>query len=249
VAFVAFAAVGAVVGILVDELARLAREQAALRRVATLPARAAPSSELFSAVTEEAGHVLDAERAVLHWHGSNNTATVVGAWGRTGEPGNLNTPFRLEQQHVSTIVADAGRAVHLASVVDGNGRISSSAPQKCARTAVGAPIVVSGSLWGTLIVLARLGRHMPRNVETRLQRFTDLVAMAAETAESRTELAASRARVVAAADETRRRIERDLHDGAQQRLVSLGLELRTAESTVPAALPDIRTRLSTRRRL
>jgi signal transduction histidine kinase len=74
--------------------------------------------------------------------------------------------------------------------------------------------------------------------------FTELVATAIGNAESRTELTASRARLVASADQARRRIERDLHDGVQQRLIALGLELRAAEAITPAGLPELRTRLS-----
>jgi signal transduction histidine kinase len=74
--------------------------------------------------------------------------------------------------------------------------------------------------------------------------FTDLVATAIANAETHAELTASRARIVAAADDTRRRIERDLHDGAQQRLVSLGLEMRTAEASVPPELHSVKEQIS-----
>jgi len=105
---------------------------------------------------------------------------------------------------------------------------------------VASPIIVEGRLWGVVTVLTRRG-SFPSDTADRMADFTELVATAVGNAESRAELAASRTRIVAAADETRRRIERDLHDGTQQRLVSLDLELRLAQSMVPAELPELET--------
>ncbi|TMM00713.1 MAG: PAS domain S-box protein [Actinobacteria bacterium] len=107
-----------------------------------------------------------------------------------------------------------------------------------------APIVVEDRLWGAIVATAAEPRPLPPDTEARLASFTELVATAIANAESRAELAASRARVVTAADEARRRIERDLHDGVQQRLVSLGLEVRTAEWIVPAEATELKERLS-----
>ncbi|CAN5314238.1 hypothetical protein BH18ACT12_BH18ACT12_20990 [soil metagenome] len=106
------------------------------------------------------------------------------------------------------------------------------------RSSVAAPIVVEGALWG--VVVATGSEQFPVDTEQRLEEFTELAATAIANAESRSELAASRARIVTASDETRRRIERDLHDGTQQRLVSLGLELRMAESALPSELDEPR---------
>ena len=110
------------------------------------------------------------------------------------------------------------------------------------RSMVASPIIVEGRLWGAVTVLTRRG-PFPSDAADRMADFTELVATAVGNAESRAELAASRARIVAAADETRRRIERDLHDGTQQRLVSLGLELRLAQGMVPAELPELGARI------
>jgi signal transduction histidine kinase len=74
---------------------------------------------------------------------------------------------------------------------------------------------------------------LPADAEARLAGFTELAATALANAEAQAALTASRARIVAAADQTRRRVERDLHDGAQQRLVSLALRLRAAQATLP----------------
>ena len=89
-----------------------------------------------------------------------------------------------------------------------------------------------------------LDESLPADTEARLANFTELLATAIANAESRADLAASRARVVAAADEMRRRIERDLHDGTQQRLVTLGLELRAARAAIPPQFGDLERRLS-----
>jgi signal transduction histidine kinase len=112
------------------------------------------------------------------------------------------------------------------------------------RSAVGSPIIVEGGLWGVVGVASTTDRPLPPDTERRLAQFTELVGTAIANAQSREELAASRARLVAAADASRRRIERDLHDGAQQRLVSLALELRQVQATVPADLGELRADLS-----
>ena len=126
---------------------------------------------------------------------------------------------------------DGGRAV---VAQDGD------APESADELAI--PVVVGGRTWGTLT--ARRGSEgFPAGAERRMAEFTEIVAIAIANAESRTQLAASRARVIAATDATRRRLERDLHDGAQQRLVSLALELRQVESAIPADLAELRTDL------
>ena len=106
-----------------------------------------------------------------------------------------------------------------------------------------APVIVEGRLWGAMAVVT-IDRTLPLDTEERLTEFTELVATAIANAENRAELTASRARIVATADATRRRIERDLHDGAQQQLVSLALELRAAEAALPSELTDQRAELS-----
>jgi signal transduction histidine kinase len=107
---------------------------------------------------------------------------------------------------------------------------------------VSTPIMVEGRLWGAVMVSRR--DELPADTEERLDKFSELVATAVANAESRSELAASRLRIVAASDEARRRIERDLHDGTQQRLVSLGLAVRAAEANLPPERDDLRAELS-----
>jgi signal transduction histidine kinase len=112
------------------------------------------------------------------------------------------------------------------------------------RSAVGVPVVVDGRLWGAAIVGSWTPEPLPPDTEARIGDFADLVATAIANAATRAELVASRARIVAAADDARRRLERDLHDGAQQRLVSLGLQTRLVEASVPPQLDGIKSELA-----
>jgi signal transduction histidine kinase len=217
-----------------DELARLADEQAALRRVATLVAQAAPPGELFAAVTKEVGQVLSADLAYMGRYGPDESVTFAAGWKRTGDPFPVGTrpPGGQGGRGIAAVVAETRRPARMDT---------SGATVRCS---VGTPIVVEGRLWGVMIVDSPRGQPLPPDTEARLANFTELVATAVANAESRADLAASRARVVATADETRRRIERDLHDGAQQRLVSLVLELRATQATVPHQLGELEGALS-----
>jgi signal transduction histidine kinase len=245
VAFVGFAVVGAVLGILIDQLAGLATQQAGLRRVATLVARAAAADELFAAVTEEVGHqVHGVERARMARFESDDSITFVAAWPMPEHGFPVGSRWKLEGESISALVSRTGRPARIDDFGDLAGPLAVDARKLGVRSVVGAPIIVEGRAWGVMLVGSSTRRRLPADTETRLASLTDLLATAIANAESRGELAASRARVVAAADETRRRIERDLHDGTQQRLVSLALELRAAEARVPADLAEHRAMFS-----
>jgi signal transduction histidine kinase len=220
-------------------LARLADEQAALRRVATLVARGVPPEELFEAVTEEAGRLLSAEFAGLGRYESDGTVTVVAVWGRTGHRLPVAGRWGRGGKNVSTLVFETGRPARLDSFDDASGPLGAVGREGRFGSGVGTPVIVEGRLWGVMATYSAMGQPLPADIEARLANFTELVATAIANAESRAELMASRARVVAAADATRRRIERDLHDGIQQRLVSLGLELRVAQAGVPPQLGEL----------
>jgi signal transduction histidine kinase len=226
-----------------DELSRLAEEQAALRRVATLVASAAPAAELFAAVSEEVGRLLPVDITHMTRYGSDGTATVVAGWDRSGRQVPVGARHPLEGTNLSTIILETRSPARI-DVGASSGAMAAAAKAVGARSGIGTPIVVAGRLWGVMVAASTSEEPLPEDTEARLAGFTDLVATAIANAESRTELAASRARVVEAADASRRRIERDLHDGAQQRLISLGLDLRAAESEVPAELPELRAQLS-----
>jgi signal transduction histidine kinase len=226
------------------ELARLAEEQAALRRVATLVARGAPPEELFEAVTAEAGRLMSVEYAHLGRCEPGGAMTIVGAWSRRGGHVPVGSRWSLEGRNVNTLVFETGRPARIDGYADASGPLGVAARGDGVGSGVGTPVIVEGHLWAVMGVYSPAGQLLPADTEARLANFTELVATAIANAESRAALAASRARIVAATDETRRRIERDLHDGAQQRLVSLGLDLRAAQATVPPRLGELEGALS-----
>ena len=125
-----------------------------------------------------------------------------------------------------------------------SGPLSTAVREAGIRSAVGTPIIVEGRLWGELGVASTLEEPLPPDTEARLASFTELVATAIANAQSRAELMASRARIIAAADDTRRRIQRDLHDGTQQQLVSLMLDLRQVQEAVPPQLGELESGLA-----
>jgi signal transduction histidine kinase len=187
------------------ELQRLADEQTALRRVATLVAGEPSSAALFAAVAAEVGGVLAADLTRVLRYEPDGSTTVVGEWSKPG----VELP------------PDAG-----------------------VRSSVGASVVVEDRAWGVVIAGTADGQPLAPDSQSRIAQFTELVATAIANADSRAKLAASRTRVVAAADAERHRIERNLHDGAQQRLVSVGLQLRAAEAAAPPDLLELREELS-----
>jgi signal transduction histidine kinase len=211
-----------------DELHVLAEEQAALRRVATLVARRASPTEVFDAVVDEVGGLLGAPVTRLLRYRTDGTAIVVAGRTARGVPATVAVIVSTKDDNIAGRVLRSEHAARMESVEG---------------TAIGAPISVERRLWGVMIGAWTRGPP-PADTETRMAQFTELVATAIANAESRAELTASRARVVAAADETRRRIERDLHDGTQQRLVAIALELRGAEAAVPRELSGLRDRLA-----
>jgi signal transduction histidine kinase len=227
-----------------EELRVLAEEQAALRRVATLAARGAPPDEVFAAVTEEVGRLLPVDFAYMGRYGPDGTVTTTASWSRTGRPVPAGRRRVLGGKNIGTLVFETGRPARMDDYSNGSGLLDPDVRRRGVRSRVGTPIVVEGRLWGVMAAGSRVGQPLPADTEARLVDFTELLASAIANAESRAELAASRTRIVAASDETRRRIEHDLHDGAQQRLVSLGLELRDAQAKVPPQLGELEGGLS-----
>ena len=217
-------------------LQQLADEQAALRRVATLVAQDAPPAEIFAAVSKEVEGLFGSGAGVLRFEHVPPSVVFVGISSEFDIP--IGTRWEFEEGMASAEVYRTGRAARvdamdLAQVGRELGVVSS----------VAAPIVVEGHLWGA-VSLGSTDEQIPPDAEERLMKFTELVATAIANAEGKSELAASRRRIVAASDESRRRIERDLHDGTQQRLVSLGLAVRAAEASLPPDRSDLRAELS-----
>jgi PAS domain S-box-containing protein len=227
-----------------DELRVLADEQAALRRVATLVARGVPPGQVFELVTEEMARLLDADRAALMRYEPDGTAAIVATTTEPGVENQVGVRMTLEGDSVSARVLRTGRAARMDSYEGVPGPDAAMLRRLGLRCAAGAPIVVEGRLWGAVVIGWKEERRVSADVEGRIAQFSELIATAIANADNRAELTASRARIVAAADETRRRIERDLHDGTQQRLVSLALALRAAEKSLPPELGDIREELS-----
>ena len=224
-----------------DELTRLVEEQAALRRVATLVARTVSASELFDTVTREVGLLSGADLARMERYEADGTVTGIGAWSRDAtQQLVVGTRIALEGVSIAALVRDSGGPMRVDTFAQASGPIAEEARALGIRSSVGCPIVVQGRLWGVIAASSKSEAAFPPDTESKIAEFTELVATAVANAEARAELAASRARIVSAADETRRRIERDLHDGTQQRLISLGLELRLAQSTVPPNLAELR---------
>ena len=211
-------------------LGRIADSQAALRRVATLVAREPQPPAVFAAVAEEARGLIGSDvTAILQLQPDAMALLVAGAGAPYSElPTGSLVPTG--EWTVSALVRASGRPARLDRFDPDSGAFAAYLHRLGLHSAAGAPILVDGKLWGLL--LAASSEPLPANTEPRLAEFAELAAVAISNAETRAALAGSRARIVTAADETRRRIERDLHDGIQQRLVSLGLELRDAQFVI-----------------
>jgi len=222
-----------------------ARQQTALRRVATLVARGVPPSVVFSTVVAELASCLDVRNAALFRYEPDDTALLLAA---ADEPGLQKMPvgerFSLDGENVAAMVRESGRAARMDSHDHAAGAAAARIRALGLRSAVGAPIVVDSRVWGAAIAGSSRSDAFPPGAEQRVSDFADLIAIGIANVQARAELTTSRARIVAAADDTRRRIERDLHDGAQQRLVSLGLRLRLAEESVPPEQMAVREQIS-----
>jgi signal transduction histidine kinase len=215
------------------ELRGFAEEQAALRRVATLVARAAPPAQVLAAVTEEAGRLVHAENATTVRYNPDGSVSVVAAWDSTGAAVRVGAIAEIGGQDLHTRIFQTGRPGRIDDFSRASGPVAEVVREFGFRAGVGVPVSVEGRLWGATGVGSRAG-PLPAGTEARLAGFTELAGTAIANAEAQEALAASRARIVATADATRRRIERNLHDGAQQRLVTLALDLRAAEAALPA---------------
>lgn len=233
-----------------ENLAQLVEEQTALRRVATLVAQGARPSEIFAAVSDEVSRLLQAGSAVFRFDDDGRGVIFVGIApviaDASGAPRTLpiGTRWEFEEGMPTAEVYRTGRSARMedADWSAGTGPAATIAHEVGLVSSVASPIVVEGRLWGAVSVGST--QRLPPDAESRLEKFTELMATAIANAENRSELAASRKRLVAASDEARRRIERDLHDGTQQRLVSLALAVRAAEAEVPTQSAEVRAKLS-----
>jgi signal transduction histidine kinase len=231
------------------EVVRLAEEQAALRRVATHVAKGETPSGIFRRVAQEIARISHVDNAFVWRFEPDGTATVVATCGTADVRLPVGTNWSLDGDSVVAKVFRTGRPARMDGYRDAAGPLAAAMPSP-EFSSVGAPIVIGGRLWGvaTATSATRIGAlptsaeamrtgGLPAGAEERIAKFADLIAIAISNADARAQLTASRARVVAAADEARRRLERDLHDGIQQGLVSLTLAMREVEAMVPPEPP------------
>ena len=223
----------------------LADEQAALRRVATLVASGLPPSRVFGQVTEEVAMLLAMPGANVMRYDGARTATVVGGW---SEDGALTLPlgstFDLDGDTVVAKVLRCGTPQRVDRYEGTSGNLAETMQRSGYRAAVAAPVTVAGRLWGALAAGTRSDEPLPEGLEQRLCDFADLVAQSLANADAHEQLAASRARIVEAGDAERRRLERNLHDGAQQRLVALAVDLTLIGATLEKDPPAARKTLT-----
>jgi PAS domain S-box-containing protein len=214
------------------ELARLAGEQAALRRVATLVAREVPQAEVFSAIAEEIGQLLGTEEIRMLRY-ENDSAVVVSSWGEADAVLPTGSRHPMRGDSAPSRVLRTGQPARIDDFATASDQFAESARSIGIRSVVAVPIQVEGRLWGAMTAGTTQDEPLPPDTESRLGQFTELMATAIANADNRAELIASRARLVAASDEARRGFERDLHDGVQQRLVALALELHSTQAIAP----------------
>jgi signal transduction histidine kinase len=204
------------------ELEQLADEQAALRRVAELVARGAAPTDVFAAVAAEASHLHGNLGSVLIRYDPDGTALVVAACNSPAPAGHRTptlpgTAFGEVLRTGRPVRVDTFEGMALGEITRENG--------------VAVPIIVEGRVWGALATTSA-GLPLPARTEDRLTSFAETTAASIANAEYRDKLTASRARVVATADETRRRLQRDVHDSAQQRLVHTIIALKLAKEAI-----------------
>jgi signal transduction histidine kinase len=215
----------------------LSEEQAALRRVATAVAEQRTPDEIFTILTREMAILFGATGASLVRFEPGDTGLVIADWstpGTEGMPPGLRIDFELD----STLqrVYRTGAAARIDAYPEHDERsVADYVKRIGAHAAVAAPVTMDGRIWGAVAMSTTKPRPFPAGAETRLASFAELVALGIANAEARSQLTTSRVRIVQAGDEARRRIERDLHDGAQQRLVALALHLRLARNVADDA--------------
>jgi signal transduction histidine kinase len=223
----------------------LAEQHAALRRVATLVARCAAPSQLFAAVADEMAQCLLVNNTKVARYEGTDAAIIVASHEGT-EPAMVPVGSRvtLDCDTVAAQVLQTARTARKDDYEQASGCLATRMREAGIHSVVGAPIIVDGRVWGALFVGATGSQPLPAGTEERVADFAELITTALANAATRDELIASRARIVAAADNARRRIERDLHDGAQQRLVALGLQLRALGDAMPAELDNLKATAS-----
>lgn len=213
-----------------EHLAAMAREQDALRGIATLVAEGAPTQAVLDAVTDQERELLNIDGAVLQRFDYDDTATIVAVSDPAGiisSGDKIGTKMPTNTSNLVSQVRATGRATIVGSLDDEDSLLTPGLGGTGVMGAIGVPVVIGGHPWGMASIAWRT--PVSADLESRLTEFTRLLSTAIANADSHSQLDASRRRVVTAADQVRHRIERDLHDGVQQRLIALTMELRAAE--------------------
>ena len=212
-----------------EELNALLVDQSALRRVATLVATDPDPRVLFDCVCEELGRVLGVSSTDMLRFEGDGTATVVGTWVAGGAPSfPVGSSVPVEGESVTAKIHRSEQPKRVDDYAEQAGVLAAQLRAFGIRSAVGAPVKVSGKLWGAIMAVAAEPGAFPEGTEWRIAEFAELVTAALANADAREQLAASRARILETGYEERRRLERDLHDGAQQEFVGAAISLKLA---------------------
>jgi PAS domain S-box-containing protein len=226
----------------------LADEQTALRRIATLVASEPTPTALFERVTAEVATLIGVPSVSLLRYEPGERATVVATYTEPGTDGvTLGAAADLDGDTVVARVYRTARVARVDGYEDADGALAHRLRALGFRSSVAAPVTVAGALWGALAASTREPQGLSPDTGRRLSDFADLVAQALANADARDKLAASRARLVEVGDAERQRLERNLHDGAQQRLVALALQLRLVDARIAADPATARDELATAR--
>jgi signal transduction histidine kinase/ketosteroid isomerase-like protein len=228
------------------DLRRLAEEQAALRRVAELVAHESSAERVFAAVAGEVGTLLGVNSSAVLRFDDDDTLTVLAAWGEPDMARQIGRRLPISGDNTAALVLETGRPARMDDQSTATGTIAAIVRELGITSTISCPVIVNGRPWGAIAVNSLQPEPLPPDTEQRVAQFTELVATAIANVQARADLTASRARIVAASDEARRRVERNLHDGVQQRLISLSLAVRGAQTMLPGApeSPDLRQQLS-----
>jgi PAS domain S-box-containing protein len=213
-----------------EELHRLADEQSALRRLATLVAKGAQPAVVFDAVCHETGRLFEVTTVNLAHFTSDGFNLTMAGWSIHDVHLPTGTRLPLEGDSINVLVRDTAAPGRFDSYEGASGELAALLRKRGVASEVGAPVVVDGRVWGALIAGTDDPERLPAGLEQRLSSFAELIATAISNATTQTELLASRTRIVEAADEQRRQVVRDLHDGAQQRLVEAIMTLQLAQA-------------------
>jgi signal transduction histidine kinase len=221
----------------------VAEEQASLHRVAALIAHGAEPQVVFDAVCAETGKLIRAPLVILAQFVGDGACSIVAGWSARDAELREGAPLGLGRDTVPGLVHATGAPARIDNHEGATSELGVLTRALGICSAVGAPITIGGQVWGALQAATDMPSPLPPETEQRLSRFTDLVATAISNAAARAALIASRARLVAAGDEARRRIERNLHDGVQQQLMVLSFHLRALEDFISDEATEARQAL------